>query len=85
MKKAGYFHHWDIQPYAEPRYYCYRELTFSYSEHLRPACGAYTLSRWPAVLHSYSPSIPHFSLGTALHTISLHLFTSFLCMIWYER
>ena len=47
-------------------------LTLSDSEHLSAAYGAYTLSRWLAILHSYGLGIPHLSFGTALHAVCLH-------------
>ena len=59
-------------------------LTLPYSEHLGATCGAYTLSRRLAILHSYGFSIFHFSLGPALYTVGLHPFTSLL-FGWYER
>jgi hypothetical protein len=34
------------------------------------------LSGRPAVLHDYGSGILHLSLGSALHTVCLHLFTS---------
>jgi len=53
-------------------------LTLSNPEHLGPACGAYTLGCWFAILHRYGPSVLHFPLGTTFHTVGLHRFTSFL-------
>ena len=47
-------------------------LALSDSEHLRAACGAYTLSCRFAILHSYGLGVLHFSLGTAFHTVCLH-------------
>ena len=41
-------------------------------EHLGATYGTDTLSSRLAVLHGYSPGIPHFPLGTAFHAISLH-------------
>ena len=55
-------------------------LALSYPEHLGAACGTNTLCRRLPILHSYGPGILHFPLGTAFHTICLHLFTSFL--VW---
>ena len=51
-------------------------LTLPYPEHLGPTYGAYTLSCWFAILHSYGPSISHFSLCTTFDTVCLHLLTS---------
>jgi len=56
--------------------------TLSYSEHLSPTYGAYTLSRRFAILHSYGLSILHFPFGTTLHTVCLHSLTS---PFWYEQ
>ena len=52
-------------------------LALANSEHLGPACGAYALSGWLAVLHGYGFGILHFFLSAALHTVCLHLFASF--------
>ena len=49
-------------------------LTLPYPEHLGPACGAYTLSRWFTILHGYGLSILHFLFGTAFHTVCLHFY-----------
>ncbi len=62
-----------------------RGLCLSYSKHLSTACWAHTLSCWLPVLHSNRFGILHFSLGSAFHTVCLHLFSSFLGIIWYER
>jgi hypothetical protein len=51
-------------------------LALAYSEHLGPTYGTHTLSGRPAVLHGYALGIFHFPLGTALHAVCLHLFTS---------
>ena len=51
-------------------------LGLPYSEHLGPAYGTHTLSGRPAVLHDYALGVSHFPLGTALHTVCLHVFTS---------
>ena len=53
-------------------------LTLSDSEHLSPTRRAYALSGRLTILHSYGPGILHFSFGAALHTVCLHLFTSFV-------
>jgi hypothetical protein len=58
-------------------------LTLSYSEHLGPAYGTHALSGRPAVLHDDASGILHFSLGTTLHAVCLHLFTSLF--ILYTR
>ena len=50
------------------------------SEHLSTTYRAYTLSRWPPVLHGYGFGILHFPLSPAFHTICLHLFTSLFGM-----
>ncbi len=55
-------------------------LALSDSEHFSAACGAYTLSRRFAILHSYGLGVLHFPLGTAFHTVSLHVGTSFFLM-----
>ena len=47
-----------------------------YPEHLGPAYGTYALSSRPAVLHDYVSGVLHLSLGAALHTVCLHMFTS---------
>ena len=62
-------------------YFATRNISFdswlsSYSEHLGPAYGTHTLSGRPAVLHDYGSGVLHLSLGSALHTVCLHLFTS---------
>jgi len=57
------------------------ELALSDSEHLSAACGAYTLSCRFAILHSYGLGVLHFPFGTAFHTVSLHVGTSFLLCI----
>jgi hypothetical protein len=49
---------------------------FTYPEHLGPTYGTHTLSGRPAILHDYASGVLHFSLGAALHTVCLHLFTS---------
>ena len=51
-------------------------LSLPNSEHFSSTCGAHTLSCRPTILHGYSLGIFHFSLGTALHAVCLHLFTS---------
>ena len=68
----------DTQPL---RYFATRNISFdpslsAYSEHLGPTYGTHTLSSRPAVLHDYGSGILHLSLGSALHTVCLHLFTS---------
>ena len=57
-------------------------LTLSYPEHLGPTYRAYTLSRWPTILHDYALGILHFPFDSALHTVRLHLSTS---LFDYER
>jgi hypothetical protein len=68
----------DAQPSSDSTTYNINSKTclFPYSEHLGPAHGTCALSGWPAVLHDYALGIPHLPLGTALHTVCLHLFTS---------
>ncbi len=51
-------------------------LAFSDSEHFRATRRAYPLSCRLAVLHGYSFGILHFPLGSAFHTVRLHLVTS---------
>jgi len=53
-------------------------LTFPYSKHLSAACRAHTLSCRPTIFHSYALSILHLPFSTALHTVCLHLTTSYL-------
>jgi len=48
----------------------------TYPEHLGPACGTDALSCRLPILHGYASGILHFPLGTALHTVRLHLLTS---------
>lgn len=55
-------------------------LALADSEHLGFTYRAYTLGRWPAILHSNGPGICHLPLRPALHAVSLHRFTSFLNM-----
>ena len=43
------------------------------AEHLGTAYRAHTLGGWFAILHSDGSGIPHFSLGAAFYTVSLHL------------
>ena len=47
-------------------------LGFTYSEHFSAAGWARTLRSWASVLHSYRLSIAHFSLRSALNTVTLH-------------
>ena len=49
----------------------------SYSEHLGATGWTYALSCWLAILHGYTLGVLHFSLGSAFHTIGLHVFTPF--------
>jgi len=49
-----------------------------YPKHLGSTRWTYALCRWPTVLHSYGPGIPHFPFGTALHAVCLHRSASFL-------
>jgi hypothetical protein len=55
--------------------YC---LSLSNAEHLGATSRAGALSRWLAILHGNRFGGLHFLLGSALYTISLHGFTSFL-------
>ena len=48
-------------------------LAFSYSKNFGSAYGTYALGCWPAILEGYAFRVLHFSLGTALHTVCLHL------------
>jgi len=52
-------------------------LALADSEHLGPACGACPLGCRLTIFHCYGLRIFHLLFGTALHAISLHLFTSF--------
>jgi len=47
-------------------------LTLPYPEHLSATRRAYTLSRWPTILHDHGFGILHFLFGTAFHTVCLH-------------
>ena len=47
-------------------------LVFPDSEHLSPTRRADSLSRWLAILHSYTSGILHLSFGSTFHTICLH-------------
>ncbi len=51
-------------------------LFLLYPEHLSATGGTDALGRRLAVLHDYALGILHLPLGTALHTICLHWFTS---------
>jgi hypothetical protein len=51
-------------------------LGLANSEHLGATYGAYALGGQPPVLHGYVSGVLHFSLGSALHAVCLHLFTS---------
>ena len=53
-------------------------LCFPYSEHLCATGGAYTLSRWSAILHGDSLGVFHVPLSATFHTVCLHLIDSFL-------
>ena len=58
----------EIQPYfnVSP---VIMALTLANSEHLGPTDGTDALSCRLAVLHSDGSGIPHFSLGSAFHTV----------------
>jgi len=78
MSKGWAPPHTDTQPFC---YLATRNISFepklsAYSEHLGPTYGTHTLSSRPTILHGYVSGIPHLSLGPALHTVCLHLFTS---------
>ena len=47
-------------------------LTLPYSKHLGATCWTGPLSRRLAIFHGDSPGVPHFSLGSAFHTVRLH-------------
>jgi len=53
----------------------------AYPEHLGPTCGTDTLSCWLAILHSYRLGVLHFPLGSAFHTICLHLFNLLFLLV----
>jgi hypothetical protein len=64
----------------------FSKSTLSNSEHLGATGRAYALSRWFAILHSNTLGVLHFSFGSALHTIGLHLLTPFgSCKIVLSR
>ena len=50
------------------------------SEHLGAACRADTLGGRFTILHGYGLGIFHFPLGTAFHTIRLHLIIPPYCV-----
>ena len=57
------------------------KLALTDSEHFRTAARTDSLGRRPAVLHGNAFGIFHFLLGTALHTVSLHIQASFLVLL----
>jgi len=67
----------ESSPLSNSKHYIRIALALTNSEHLRTAGRAYALSCRFSILHGYCLSILHFPLSTALHTIRLHLVTSF--------
>ena len=61
----------DIQP-SQNNSVMITALALPNSEHLCATRGTNTLSCRLTILHGYGPSVPHFSLGSALNTICLH-------------
>ena len=80
-RKAGYTRNIDTQPLVTSWLSIVLTSAFPYPEHLSPTYGAHTLSRRLSVSHDYGPGVFHFSLGTTLDTVGLHLFTSFCVLV----
>ena len=66
--KSSHFYSYDL---------VIKDLALTNFKHLCAACWACSLGRWSTILHGDGFSILHLPLGAALHTIRLHLITSF--------
>ena len=64
------------QDYTPKRQIVGAALCFTDSEHLCTARRTCALSCWLTILHGYAFRVFHFLLGTAFHTVGLHMFTS---------
>ncbi len=76
ISSKGWIYQNNIQPWRHPE--CFGAgLGFADSKHLGPTNGAHPLCCGPTILHGYVPGASHFLLGSAFHTIRLHLLPPF--------
>jgi len=83
IKRLG-IPNWITQPSITPTF-TLLALALPYPEHLGTTLRTYTLGCWLTILHGYGPGVLHFSLGSALHTIYLHLLTSCFRFIMSDK